>query len=162
MSYVQGAWVVTTVGTGRNKTLVMKCTVTSTTSETDCITPVTPEELDPTRPWMFIVNAESTDTSDQTDPIDLYAGYAAGITSTSEGSTATVTGGAVVVYASVGDDCSDEFLTVVVDPTYTGTAVTASTGVGGHVNVGTAPYYVISVNGGGARKAADTVFYIIQ
>ena len=157
MAYVQGAWTAISV----NDVTVMKCTVTSTTSETDTITPKTPEELDTTKPWLFIVNAASTDTSDGTDPIDLYAGFQEAFTSTSEGSTATATGG-VVVYAAIGDDCSDEFLTVLVDPNYTGTAVTAATGVGGHVNVGVAPYYMISVNGGGARKAADTIFYIIQ
>lgn len=161
MAYVQGPWIVATVGTGRNKSVVMKCTVTSTTSEVDVVTPATPSALDPKKPWLLIVNAASADISDATDPIDLYAGYQEGITSTAEGGTATVTG-AVVVYAAIGDDVSDEFLTVLVDPTYTGSVVTAQTGRGAHVNIGIAPFYVINVNGGGARKAEDTIFYIIQ
>ncbi len=157
MAYVQGAWTFQSI----NNRMVWKCTLTATTSETDSVTAKTLDNLDPTRSWILIVNAEGTDVSDGTDPVDIYAGYSKTFTSTSEGGAATVTGGNVVA-ASVMDGVSDEALVTIVDPNYTGAVVQAITGTVGHVNAGTAPNYIINVNGGGARKAADTVFYIIQ
>ena len=160
MAYVQGAWASTTV----NGRLILKCTITSTSSETDCCTLKTPANtLDPTRPWTLIVNAASTDTSDQTDLVDIWAGYSSDFTLTSEGSTCSATSG-----YEVGSDTitgvSDDIGVVVVDPNFVGTKVqgNAGTPVAGHINVGTAPCYAFNVDGGGARKAADTIFYVIQ
>ncbi len=157
MSYIQGAWSEETI----NKTTMYKCTITSTSSETDCVTAKTPDSLDSSKPWVLIVNAASTDTSDGTDPVDIYAATSKAFTSTSEGSTATVTGGNIVA-ASVMDAVSDAALTTIVDPNYTGAVVQGVSGTVGHVNCGTAGNYIINVNGGAARKAADTIFIILQ
>jgi len=158
MAYVQGAWAASTV----NGRLVLKCTCTSTSSETDCCTLKTPANtLDPTKPWILVANAASTDTSDATDLVDIWAGYSSDFTLDSEGATCTATSG-YEIGSGVATGVSDAVKVVIVDPNFTGTAVQGDTGVTGHVNCGIAPYYAINIDGGGARKAADTIFYIIQ
>ncbi len=163
MALSQGAWAASTV----NDRLVLKCTVTSTTSETDTYTLRTPKAgepgggLDPTRPWILVVNALGTDTSDNTDPVDIWAGYSDSFVLSGQGASVTATDGGEVASA-VMDDTSDEALFVTVNPNRTVAKVQAVTGTAGEVNAGTAPYYAINVDGGGARKAADTIFYIIQ
>lgn len=157
MAYVQGAWSFQTI----NNQMVFTATLTATTSETDSVTAKTPDELDPTKPWVLIVNAAGTDISDGTDPVDIYGATSKTFTSTSEGGTATVTGGNIVA-DSVMDGVSDEALVTIVDPNYTGAVVQGVTGTVGHVNAGTAPNYIINIDGGAVRKAADTIFIILQ
>lgn len=158
MSLTQSAWTKSTV----NKRLVLKCTVTSTTGETDTYTLKTPiNALDPTRPWLLVVNAAATDISDATDPVDIWAGYSDSFVLSGQGASVTATDGGEVA-SDVMDGVSDETLITTVNPNRTAAKVQAATGTAGEVNAGTAPYYAINVDGGGARKDADTIFYIIQ
>ena len=163
MSLTQGAWIASTV----NGRVVLKCTVTSTTGETDTYTLKTPKEgttgggFKPTKPWLLVVNAAGTDISDATDIVDIWAGYSDGFVMSGQGASVTATDGGEIGSAVISG-VSDAALLTTVDPNYTYAVVQGVAGTGGHVNVGTAPYYAINVDGGGARKAADTIFYIIQ
>ena len=164
MALTQGAWAATTV----NELLVLKCTVTSTTGETDTYTLKTPERtdassFDPTKSWALIVNAAATDISDGTDVVDIWAGYSDSFVMSGDSTTTTATDG-VEIGSAVITGVSDAVGVCIVDPNFFGTKVQGNPGtpVEGHVNVGTAPYYAINVDGGAARKAADTIFYIIQ
>ncbi len=158
MAYSQGSWVKSTVE-GR---LVLKCTVTTTTSETDIVTAPTPaNSLDPTKPWILVVNAAGTDISDSSAPVDIYMGFSSTFATTSLSSTVTVTDGYEVA-SDVMDNVSDEALVVTVNPNRTAAKVQSVTGTAGEVNAGTAPFYAINIDNGGSAKAADTIFYIVQ
>ena len=165
MGLTQGAWTAKTV----NNRTVLKCTVTSTTGETDTYTLKTPKSgdpgggFDPTRPWILVVNAAATDVSDGTDVVDIWAGYSDAFVMSGDSTTTTATDGAEMGSAVI-TGVSDAVGVCLVDPNFFGTKVQGNPGtpVEGHVNIGIAPYYAINVDGGAARKAADTIFYIIQ
>ena len=160
MALTQGAWTATTV----NNRKVLKCTVTSTTGETDTYTLKTPvDTIDFTKSWTLIVNAAATDISDGTDVVDIWAGYSDSFVMSGDSTTTTATDG-VEIGSAVITGVSDTVGVCIVDPDFFGTKVQGNPGtpVEGHVNIGIAPYYAINVDGGATRKAADTIFYIIQ
>lgn len=158
MAYVQGPWIVSTL----NKRLIMKCTLTATTSETDMCTLKTPKgSLDPTKAWNLIVNAAGTSISSNVDPVDIWAGYTDSFSGDTENGTITVTDG-YEVGSGVMDDVSDDALVTTVDPNFTTAKVVGVSGTAGHINVGVAPYYIINIDGGGTLNAADTIIYIVQ
>ena len=157
MSLTQGAWTVKTV----NNRLVMECDVTATTSENDIYTLKTPTELDGSRPWILMVNTAEADISDNTDPVDIWAGFADNFAITGDGASVAATNGAEVASA-VMDDVSDEVLVTTVNPNRTAAKVQSVTDTAGEVNAGVAPYYAINVDSGSTVKAATTHFVIIQ
>lgn len=158
MGLTKGAWSVRTV----NDQTVLECDVIATTSENDIYTLKTPKgSIDPTRPWILMVNTAAADISDNADPVDIWAGYADDFEITGNNTTVAATSGGEVASA-VMDDVSDEALVVTVNPNRTAAKVQAITDTAGEVNAGVAPYYAINVDSGSTVKDETTHFVIIQ
>ena len=158
MALTQGAWTVRTIG----KNLVLECDVTATTAENDAYTLKTPKgSIDPTRPWILMVNTAAATLDGTTLPVDIWAGYADDFAITGNDSTLGATSGGEVASA-IMDDVQAEALVVTVNPDRTAAKVQAVTNTAGEVNAGVAPYYAINLDGAGTLDAATCHFVIIQ
>ncbi len=155
----QTAWVATTV----NGHLVLKCNLTqATTTLWDNFTLKTPKNLDTTKPWLLFVNTTAAAAGDGAGlPVDIWAGYDVDFALTGTANDVTVTSGYEVA-GSIMDDVHSEMLASHIDPNYTGARVQAATGVAGHINVGTAPYYAINMDDAGELGAVTTYIVITQ
>lgn len=143
-----------------NGHLVLECSVAAA-SVSDSYTKKTPARtLDPTKPWILMVNTAGTTLVTGTVLVDIWAGYDDDFALTGDTTAVVATSGGEVASA-VMDDVQAEMLTTIVDPNYTGTAVQAATNVVGIVNAGTAPYYVIHLDGS-SLDSATCLFKIIQ
>ena len=154
----QTAWVATTV----NGHLVLQCDVSQASTELyDSFTYKTPKELDPTKPWLLFVNTEVADIGTTAVPVDIWAGY--DVDAALAGATTDVTAtSAYIIKASIMDDLVSVMLASRIDPNYTGTTVQAASGVAGHVNAGTPPYFIINCNGAAELDTATCHFVITQ
>ncbi len=157
MSLTQSAWTEDSV----NGFLVLECNVIQTASESDSYTLKTPARtLDPTKPWILMVNTTGATLDNATLPVDIWAGYDDDFAMSGDTTAVIATSGGEVASA-VMDDVKAEMLTTIVDPNYTGTMVAAATNTVGIVNAGTAPYYAIAIDGG--TLIAETCYFkIIQ
>lgn len=152
-----GAWTYGTV----NGQLVMECDLDVDTTISDGYTLKTPARtLDPTKPWLLMVNTEAADMDDSTVLVDIWAGFADDFALTGDTTTVAAASGGEIASA-VMDDVKATSLTVVVDPNYHGTAVQSSANVIGIVNAGTAPYYIINLDGA-TLKDVDVHIIIVQ
>lgn len=156
MGLTQTNWTESSV----NGHLVLECSVAAA-SVSDSYTKKTPARtLDPTKPWILMVNTAGTNLVTGTLLVDLWAGYKDDFAMTGNTTSVTATSGAEIVSA-IMDDVQAEMLTTIVDPNYTGTIVQATTNVVGIVNAGTAPYYAIHLDGS-SLDSETCIFKIIQ
>ena len=156
----QTAWVPSTV----NGHLVLKCNLTQvSTTLYDNFTLKTPKELDPTKPWILIVNTLGAATGDGAGlPVDMWAGFGEDFAlADNSGTDVTVTSGFEVA-GSIMDDIHSEKLASRIDPTYSGGRIQAITDTAGHINLGTAPYYVVNMDDAGELGAVTTYIVITQ
>lgn len=158
MGLTQSAWSEDSV----NGKLILECTVVVASAVADSYTLKTPlRTLDPTLPWILMVNTETETVDNATLPVDLWAGFADDFALSGFGGSVVATSGgevASVVMAAV----EAQMLTTIVDPNYTGTMVAANTNVVGIVNAGTAPYYAINLDSDGALLNVTCAFKIVQ
>lgn len=152
---VAGAWTASTV----NGHLVLECDVAITTSETDGYTLKTPKELDTTKSWVLAVNTAKVDLNAATVEVDLWAGYDVDFALSGDGAV-TAASGFEVASAVISEVKYAKAFTRV-DPNYTGSRVQGAAETGGIVNVGTAPYYAINLDGGGAFRGSLNCHFVI-
>ena len=159
MALTQGAWAETFV----NGLYVAKCTVTvGLTSDDDCYTYRTTNNLDPSRPWTFAFYG--TAAADNSVPIDLWVGWDHRFNLSGNG--AAVTAGAYGAnYKQIMDDAVLAVATApyvfMMDP-YLEVAdvVTASAiATGLKIKVPIAPYYAFNVDG--ANLVAQANYFIV-
>ncbi len=154
----QTAWVATTV----NGHLVLQCDVSQAATELyDSFTLKTPKELDPTKSWILFVNTTAATIGTTALPVDIWAGYDDDFALAGTVNDVTVTSGYEVA-GSIMDDVYTDKLASRIDPGYSGTRVQAAADVGGIINVGTAPYYVINCDGGAELETETCHFVITQ
>ena len=158
MGLTSGAWTEKVV----NGRLVLECDLTQTSSATsDSYTLKTPaNKLDTTKSWILFVNTENVAADGQALAVDLWAGWDDAFALTSA-NPPTATYGAEVASA-VMTTVQAKLNVTRVDPNYTGTVVAGNVTVGGHVNAGTAPYYIINLDGGSALGEVVVHIVIVQ
>src|SRR3990167_8114111 len=89
MALTQGAWTGKTV----NGSLILSCTVVSTTAENDAYTLKTPTTLNTKKAWSLIYYASATPDA-QALPIDLWVGFDSDFAITGDSTTVAATSGA--------------------------------------------------------------------
>ncbi len=153
-----GAWTDKVV----NGRLVLECDLTQVAATVeDGYTLKTPaNRLDTTKSWILFVNTTPTAVDTGAVPVDLWAGWADAFALTGANAP-TATYGAEVA-AAVLTDVQAKVNATIVDPNYTGTVVAGNVTVGGHVNAGTAPYYIINLDGGGTLGEVVCHIAIVQ
>lgn len=154
-----GDWTATTV----NGRLVMECDVVVTSGDADGYTLKTPaSKLDPTRPWILMVNTEPVTIEDSTAvAVDIWAGYDDDFALAGDGAV-TVTSGCEVASAVI-DNVKATCLSVIIDPNYKGTKVqtTLSGPLIGVCNCGMAPHYIINCDNAGTHDHTVTIHFVI-
>lgn len=145
-----------------NGRLVLECDLTQVSSTTeDSFTLKTPaNRLDTTKSWILYVNTEGTAADGQALAVDLWAGWDDQFALTSA-NPPTATYGAEIASA-VMTTVQAKVNAIRVDPNYTGTVVAGNVTVGGIVNAGTAPYYIINLDGGSTLGAVVVHVAITQ
>ncbi|KKN17917.1 hypothetical protein LCGC14_0960960 [marine sediment metagenome] len=158
MGLTSGAWTDKVV----NGRLVLECDLTMAATEVeDAFTLKTPANLlDTTKPWLLFVNTADATVNNATTPVDLWAGWDDAFALTGADAP-TATYGAEIASA-IMSDVQTTTNTTRVNPYYTGTVVQATATAGGHVNAGTAPYYIINVDGSDTLAAAVCHIAIVQ
>lgn len=159
MALTKGAWTTSTV----NKRFVATCTVTAQTSDNDIYTLKTPTGLDPTKPWVLVVNSAGAtlDATVAAIPLDVYIGYSDTFALTGNDTTVAATGGSLFK-AGVIDDVRTAAQTVLFDPNLAQSEVTAIATGGLKCKAPIAPYYIFNANCASAVSAGDCTFKIIQ
>lgn len=160
MALTQGEWTPRT----ENGRLVLECDVIQTINEKDAYTLKTPAgQLDPSKPWILMVNTEADELDEAALAVDIWAGLADDFEITGDDGTVAATSGYEAVSAAI-DDVKSVALALLVNPNYNGSKVqTALSGpVLGECNAGKAPYYAFNLDGGGALIAGTCHWVIIQ
>jgi hypothetical protein len=153
MALVQGAWTVKSV----NGRLVMTCTCGDDSNAiADCMTKITPKELDPTKPWSLIVTTKEDITAAGTGAVDIW-----GCTSANASlATADVGTECVLVHANSTD--LDAGATCVIHVFPHGHVTQITNAALGIAVIPPYPYFIINYDTSTFQDAADIDFTIIQ
>ena len=155
---VPGAWTSNNV----NGRLVLECDVTADVATNDAYTLKTPARtLDPTRPWVLMVNTAGVSIDDQAVAVDIWAGYDDDFALAGDNGITATSGKEIA--SAVMDDVQSAALSVLIDPNYTGAKVQSAISgpVIGVRNCGTPPYFAINVESDTTMLGTITIHFVI-
>ena len=162
MALTQGAW----SDHSANGKLVLECTITQTTSETDAYTLKTPQNtLDGKLPWFLFLEAAATPDA-QALPVDIWIGYSDAFALSGQGASVVATDGAM--YKQILDTCVSAVTPLaysfLIDPNLgeADVVTVAAIASGFKVCVPAMPYYAFNLDGGSTLAATTVTWRIVQ